>query len=68
MSCYGVKDCYAIVDCSACNGKGSINIIKTYAPSTKEKCKQCKGSGLVRILVDNIPKIKITPTKDISDV
>jgi hypothetical protein len=60
VACRGIHEDYAVLDCSYCNGKGNLWILKDNFPPRKETCKMCKGTCLIRIPLKNVPVLDDT--------
>lgn len=61
MSCRGIHDGYAILDCSYCGGSGGIMVLQEGFPVSKKTCEQCKGTCLVRVPLKDVPILNYMP-------
>ena len=61
MACRGIKDNYAIIDCTACNGQGYITVLHDHLPPNRETCKVCEGTCVVRVPIIKIPVLNELP-------
>ena len=63
MACLLVNTEFAIIDCPSCKGSGSFMLINTNCadkPSfTQDACGTCKGVGLVRVPLEDIPVLNL---------
>jgi hypothetical protein len=64
MACLLINKDYAIIDCPTCRGSGSFFVIPTretgdQMPARQDTCGLCKGVGLVRVPLDDIPIVNL---------
>lgn len=53
-----IKDNLVITECKKCGGYGLITVLSGIPPRY-ETCDYCSGVGLIRILLEDIPLVKI---------
>jgi hypothetical protein len=64
MACKHIDNKFAYIDCGACNGEGHTWLIGNDEPPTKEPCKACGSTCLVKIPLKDIP-IKRIPKSSV---